>query len=87
MPEEPAPELELEHLLDRLTIVMQQTVDFARTDIEATLLKTRLLTAAAGYFNILAVSDFGGRIGPVRGEGLVEQAVAAAFQTLSLIHI
>lgn len=33
------------------------------------------------YFNILAISDFGGRIGPVRGEGLLEQVVGAAFQT------
>ncbi len=43
----------------------------------------RLLTAAASYFNILAVTDFGGRSGAVRGEGLVEQAVGAAFQTFA----
>jgi prophage maintenance system killer protein len=30
---------------------------------------------------ILAVSDYGGRAGPTRRAGLVEQAVAAAFQT------
>jgi death on curing protein len=81
MPDESSSEPDLEHLLHRLTIVMQQPVDFARTDTDTTVIKIRLLTAAASYFNILAVSDFGGRIGPVRGEGLVEQAIAAAFQT------
>ncbi len=30
---------------------------------------------------MLAVGDYGGRIGPVRADGLVEQVVAAAFQT------
>jgi death on curing protein len=30
---------------------------------------------------VLALSDFGGRSGPEREEGLVEQVVAAAFQT------
>jgi len=70
-----------EALLTRLTIVLQQPVDFARTYTETTLIKIRLLTAAATYFNVLAISDYGGRSGPVRGEGLVEQAVAAAFQT------
>lgn len=71
----------LEAVLGRIKIVLQQPIDFARTDTETTLVKIRLLAAAATYFNILAVSDYGGRIGPVRAEGLVEQAIAAAFQT------
>ncbi|CAN5831438.1 hypothetical protein BH23CHL2_BH23CHL2_10860 [soil metagenome] len=41
----------------------------------------RLLTAAATYFNILVVADFGGRRGPARDARLVEQVVGAAFQT------
>ena len=41
----------------------------------------RLLTAAATYFNALAMTDYGGRIGPAREPGLVEHAVGAAFQT------
>lgn len=72
---------DLQALLDRLTIIMQQPVDFGRTDTETIVIVVRLLTAAATYFNVMAVSDFGGRAGPVRGEGLVEQAVAAAFQS------
>ena len=72
---------DLPTLLDRLIVILQQPLDFARTDTETTLVKIRLLTAAASYFNIMAVTDYGGRGGPERGEGLVEQAVAAAFQT------
>jgi prophage maintenance system killer protein len=45
------------------------------------LFKVRLLSAAAVYFNVLAVTEFGGRSGPVRQAGLIEQVVAAAFQT------
>src|SRR5581483_7502825 len=72
---------ELRELVARLQIVLIQPVDFSQTDSASTVAKVRLLTAAATYFNILAVTDFGGRSGAVRGEGLVEQAVAAAFQT------
>ena len=54
---------------------------FARSDTRAALHKVRLLSAAAVYFNSLAVADFGGRLGPVRARGLVEQVVGAAFQT------
>lgn len=68
-------------LLTRLRFLLQDPIDFGRTDTEATLAQVRLLTAAAGYFNVLVVADFGGRPGPSRGEGLVEQAVGAAFQT------
>jgi len=35
----------------------------------------------ATYLNTLAVGEFGGRLGKVRQEGLVEQVVGAAFQT------
>ena len=72
---------DLEQLLARITVTLQQPIDFAHTDTETTLVKIRLLSAVAVYYNVLAVADFGGRVGPVRGEGLVEQAVAAAFQT------
>lgn len=68
-------------LLTRLQIVLAEPVDFARTDMATTLAKVRLLSAAAMYFNVLAVTEFGGRSGAVRGDGLVEQAVGAAFQT------
>lgn len=68
-------------LLVRLRFALAEPVDFAHADPETTAAKVRLLTAAATYFNVLAVTEFGGRPGPVRQEGLVEQVVAAAFQT------
>ena len=52
-------------------------LDFRRASPEV----VGVLTAAATYFNTLAVAQFGGRQGKVRQEGLVEQVVAAAFQT------
>ena len=71
----------LAEVLERLAFILAQPIDFAATDTDTTLAKVRLLTAAAIYFNVLSVSDFGGRAGPVREEGLVERVVGAAFQT------
>jgi death on curing protein len=68
-------------LLARLRWQLTEPVDFSRADPESTVAQVRLLSAAAAYFNVLAVTEFGGRSGPVRQEGLVEQVVAAAFQT------
>ncbi len=68
-------------LLAKLRLSLQEPLDFARSDTEAILAKVRLLTAAATYFNIISIMDFGGRIGPPREQGLVEQVIAAAFQT------
>jgi len=75
------PEPPLSSLLNRLRFVLAEPVDFTRTDTETTIAKVRLLTAAATYFNVLAVGDFGGRFGTVREPGLVEQVVGAAFQS------
>lgn len=78
----PNPEsLALTDLLVKLRVDFATEVDFSSRDPSVTLAKVRLITAAATYFNILAISDFGGRSGPVRAEGLVEQIVGAAFQT------
>src|SRR5947199_5422507 len=71
----------LSDLLTRIQFLLREPIDFTRTDPDTTLAKVRLLTAAATYFNTLAVADFGGRMGPARAEGLVEQVIAAAFQT------
>jgi death-on-curing protein len=71
----------LRDVLDRLEIVLSEPVDFAEQDPANTRAKVRLLTAAAAYFNVLAVSDFGGRSGAIRGEGILEQVVGAAFQS------
>lgn len=81
MSDEPSRPAGLSALLHRLSFDLQQPFDFRNSDSGSTVVKVRLLTAAATYFNVLAVGDFGGRVGPARGDGLVEQAVAAAFQT------
>jgi hypothetical protein len=62
-------------------VVLQEPIDFAATDTEATLAKVRLLAAAATYFNTRTVADYGGRVGPALEPGLIEHAVGAAFQT------
>jgi death-on-curing protein len=67
-------------LLERLQFILAQPLDFTDTDTASTETKVRVLTAAALYFNVLAVRVYGGRIGPVREAGMVEQAVGAAFQ-------
>src|SRR5215217_1867681 len=74
---------QLTALLERLQFILAQPVNFIATDTATTLAKVRLLTAAATYFNILSVTDFGGRSGPAREEGLVEHAIGAAFQTFA----
>lgn len=43
----------------------------------------RFLARVATYLNTLAVGEYGGRLGPVREEGLVEQVVGAAFQSFA----
>ena len=73
----------LTELLQRLQVILAQPIDFSATDTASTLAKVRLLTAAATYFNVLSVTDFGGRAGPVREAGLVEHAIGAAFQTFA----
>lgn len=76
-PDRPA----LGDLLERLRFALTEPVDFTRSDSDITAANVRLLTAAATYFNVLAVAEFGGRPGPERQRGLLEQVVAAAFQT------
>jgi prophage maintenance system killer protein len=68
-------------LLGKLPISPGERRQFARRDTASTLANVRLVTAAAIYFNAAAVTGFGGRGGPARARGLVEQVVAAAFQT------
>lgn len=72
---------EFADLLDQIQFYLAQPLDFTKTDSDTILVKVRILTAAAYYFNILALREFGGRAGTARDHGLVEQVVAAAFQT------
>jgi death-on-curing protein len=74
-------ESSLTDLLDQIEFLLQVPLDFTGTDPDTTQTKVRVLTAAATYFNTLALRDYGGRPGAVRQPGLVEQVVAAAFQT------
>lgn len=67
-------------ILAQIEFVLREQVDFSASDHETILAKVRLLTAAATYFNVLVVRDFGGRAGLPRDARLVEQAVGAAFQ-------
>lgn len=75
--------LPLSALLKRLQIVLREPLDFRATDTDSLLRQVRLLVAAATYFNVLSVTDYGGRLGAVREAGLVEQAIGAAFQTFA----
>lgn len=67
-------------ILAQIEFVLHEPIDFTSVDHETSLAKVRLLTAAATYFNVLAVRDYGGRGGLPRDARLVEQAVGAAFQ-------
>jgi len=69
--------------LAHLDVDAANTLDWTQTDPETTETKVRLLTAVASYFNVLALTDFGGRLAPARDARLVEQVVGAAFQTFA----
>lgn len=67
--------------LTKLDIAAAEQLDWTQTDPETTETKVRLLTHIASYFNVLSLTDFGGRVAPARDQRLVEQVVGAAFQT------
>lgn len=71
----------LSDVLGQVEFLLQEPLDFTSSDPDSTHSKVRVLTAAAAYFNTLAVQEYGGRSGAARGPGLVEQVVAAAFQS------
>ena len=68
-------------LFGQIRFYQPERLDFRQTDSKTTAAKVRILSAAANYFNTLAVMDFGGRTGEARAPGLVEQVIAPAFQT------
>lgn len=67
-------------ILDRFRIAPFDQPILARFDTDATIAKVQHLTIAAVYVNAAAVGLYGGRPGPVRAPGLVEQVMGAAFQ-------
>lgn len=79
MPETPHNPLFSE--LSRLDVAAAEQLDWTRTEPETTEAKVRLLTVVASYFNVLSLTDFGGRVAPARDARLVEQVIGAAFQT------
>lgn len=66
---------------DQIEFSLLPPIDFRAEDTESRQAQVRLLTAAAAYYNAFSVGEHGGRIGAARAPGLVEQAVAAPFQS------
>ncbi|MGH2459635.1 MAG: type II toxin-antitoxin system death-on-curing family toxin, partial [Chloroflexota bacterium] len=57
------------------------SIDFATVDPHGIQEMVRRLTGAAFAFNLLAITEFGGRSGKERGRGLVQSKIGNAFQT------
>ena len=60
--------------LTKLDIAATEELDWTQADPETTAAKVRLLTAIASYFNVLSLTDFGGRVAPARDPRLAENA-------------
>lgn len=71
----------LDAILEEILHRFPGTIDFSQTSAEDLPELVHTLTVAAISINLLAVRQFGGRSGPERSKGLVEQVVAASFQT------
>lgn len=72
---------DIDRLLAETDALLWEGIDFASTDSDTTLRKIHLLRAAAELIDIRVVELFGGRRGPTRSPGILEQVIAAAFQT------
>jgi prophage maintenance system killer protein len=68
-------------LLDRLQLSPVERAHFLRSDPASIRATVDILIAAACYFDAHGVAEYGGRGGAVRDRRLVEQVLAAAFQT------
>jgi|SRR5579883_1751836 len=75
------PRRSLAELLQKVHFEYQETIDFSADDSESTHEIVRRLTDAAFAFNLLAVTEFGGRSGKEREPGLVSLKIGSAFQT------
>ena len=72
---------DIDRLLAETDALLWEGIDFASTDLDTTLRKIHLLRAAAELIDIRMVQLFGGRQGPTRSPGILEQVIAATFQT------
>ncbi|HEX5414652.1 MAG TPA: type II toxin-antitoxin system death-on-curing family toxin [Chloroflexota bacterium] len=79
MPDEPTQSLA--ELILKVDFSYPFSVDFTATDSESVQEIVRRLTDAAFAFNLLAVTEFGGRSGRERENGLVSSKIGNAFQT------
>lgn len=71
----------LYEVLEEMLDLFPASLDVASDCPEAVPEIVETLTIVAICTNMLAVRDFGGRVSPARSNSLVEQVVAAAFQT------
>src|SRR5665647_102468 len=74
-------EVSLEEGLNEIIKLYPETLSFTSSDPETLPAIVETLTVVSVSINLLSVREFGGRLGPQRSKGLVEQVVAAAFQT------
>jgi len=70
-----------EQLLREIDALLREGVDFVSPDSDTTVRNVKLLAGAAYYMNIALLEQYGGHPGEDRGRELVEQIVAAAFQS------
>ena len=68
-------------LLDQIDLLLREGIDFSAPSPESTFRYVQLLCSAAELINLEMVTRYGGRQGLSRGRHLIEQVVAAAFQT------
>lgn len=68
---------DLSAILGQIEIVTSLPFDLTKPNPEL----VQFLSEFATYLNALVVGEFGGRQGPVREAGLVEQGIGAALQT------
>jgi len=71
----------IEEVLGEILDLYPETLSFTSVGPETIPEIVETLTVAAVAINLLAIHEFGGRLGPQRSKGLVEQVVGAAFQT------
>lgn len=63
------------------TLLQEDSVDFTDASSDDAFAQVSYLTVSVMYINTLSILKYGGKRGPVRQQGLVEQVVGAAFQT------
>jgi hypothetical protein len=76
---------DLLELLDEIDALLREGIDLSSSDAEGTLRVVNLLAAAACYLNQWLLSEYGGHAGEDRGIDLLEQIVAAPFQTWGFV--